>query len=597
MTREEAIERIKARFDKWALDDEDMKAIQTLVPELRESEDERIIRAIIDALYSHTNSINLLSSRGYQMGDIEAWLEKQKECLADNNKTSTDEDERIRKEINILYSDIDACITELLKARTDKDSESEGKALFKMEGLMVATLQDLSCIEDYLEKQKETSINWMKSDNVKNPDKPYIDKAGMFYTTDGRMCYASEIEKQRDENAKDSFERGIRVGMIRQQKEQKPIKWTDLTWKDIVELEGIINNVHYDFSAGIGQESFGKEVLERFRSTKGIEYLDEAEQKCWRIVLPQPHYAFEEGQKEQKHTLKFKVGDKVHMEGDDSVILTITEIKEDRYLTDCGPILFGAEDIWQIVEQWSEEDRHNLNSVISLVHNTTDGAWGSCIGDRIETWLKSLPERFNLQSKQEWSEEDEKMRENIISDLRYFRDCETDEEAVSDYDDEIAWLKDISLNHKKFTEAVYKLWSNDWSDEDKEALDMCLDAIPKRWKTKSGILLTKWLKDNIHLQLKQEWSDEDKEMLECVIMDVESAKKNYLKSTTEVVRQGAIIADKELAWLKALRPSWKPSKEQMEALRKLMKYAVSLSSYYDIQKEIESLYNDLNKLK
>ena len=47
-------------------------------PELRESEDERIIRAIIDALYSHTNSINLLSSRGYQMGNIEAWLEKHK---------------------------------------------------------------------------------------------------------------------------------------------------------------------------------------------------------------------------------------------------------------------------------------------------------------------------------------------------------------------------------------------------------------------------------------------------------------------------------------------------------------------------------------
>ena len=65
------------------------------------------------------------------------------------------EDERIRKEINSLYSDIDTCISKLLKARTDKDSEAEGKALFKMEGLMVATLQDLSCIEDYLEKQKE----------------------------------------------------------------------------------------------------------------------------------------------------------------------------------------------------------------------------------------------------------------------------------------------------------------------------------------------------------------------------------------------------------------------------------------------------------
>ena len=69
------------------------------------------------------------------------------------------EDEKIRKEINILYSKIDNCISELLKARTDKDSEAEGMALFKMEGLMVATLQDLSCIEDYLEKQKEQPMS------------------------------------------------------------------------------------------------------------------------------------------------------------------------------------------------------------------------------------------------------------------------------------------------------------------------------------------------------------------------------------------------------------------------------------------------------
>lgn len=412
MTREEAIERIKARFDKWALDDEDMEAIQTLIPELRESEDEKNWKSVERAVRGFiTNPIDA--------DELLAWLERQKECLADNNKTSTDEDERIRKEINILYSDIDACITELLKARTDKDSESEGKALFKMEGLMAATLQDLSCIEDYLEKQKEPE--------------------NTSASTMAPSCW---------------------------QKEQKPIKWTDLTWKDIVELEGIINNVHYDFSAGIGQESFGKEVLERFRSTKGIEYLDEAEQKCWRIVLPQPHYAFEEEQKEQKSA----------------------------ECEDCAMYLSGK-----------------------CIHPN-----GKC---------------ENVKSKQEWNE------------------------------------------------------------EDKEALDMCLDAIPKRWKTKSGILLTKWLKDNIHLQPKQEWSEEDKEMLECVIMDVESAKENYLKSTTEVVRQGAIIADKELAWLKALRPSWKPSKEQMQALWKLMKYAVSLSNYYGIQKEIESLYNDLNKLK
>ena len=46
------------------------------------------------------------------------------------------------------------------------------------------------------------------------------------------------------------------------------------------------------------------------------------------------------------------------------------------------------------ISAWSEEDEHNLNSVINLVHNTRDGAWGSCVGERIESWLKSLKERY-----------------------------------------------------------------------------------------------------------------------------------------------------------------------------------------------------------
>ena len=61
------------------------------------------------------------------------------------------ESEKIREEIHTLYSEINLCIIDLIKARTDKDVKAEGKALFKMEGLMVATLQDLSCIQDYLD--------------------------------------------------------------------------------------------------------------------------------------------------------------------------------------------------------------------------------------------------------------------------------------------------------------------------------------------------------------------------------------------------------------------------------------------------------------
>ena len=76
MTKEEAIRRIKA----WNLDEDDIEVLAEIIPELKESENERIISAIIDALNSHTNSINLLSSRGYKMENIEAYLEKQKDA-------------------------------------------------------------------------------------------------------------------------------------------------------------------------------------------------------------------------------------------------------------------------------------------------------------------------------------------------------------------------------------------------------------------------------------------------------------------------------------------------------------------------------------
>lgn len=93
------------------------------------------------------------------------------------------------------------------------------------------------------------------------------------------------LEKQKEEKGYEAipvestleYKLGFKAG--KESEKQKPIKWTDLTWKDIDKLEGIINNVHYEFRNGIGQESFGKEVLEKFREYKGDEYLDEIEQK------------------------------------------------------------------------------------------------------------------------------------------------------------------------------------------------------------------------------------------------------------------------------------------------------------------------------
>ena len=58
--------------------------------------------------------------------------------------------EHVLKSILKITTDIDKNIDELLKARINKNSEEEGKALFKMEGMMVASLQEFSRLYDYI---------------------------------------------------------------------------------------------------------------------------------------------------------------------------------------------------------------------------------------------------------------------------------------------------------------------------------------------------------------------------------------------------------------------------------------------------------------
>ena len=109
------------------------------------SEDERIIRAIIDALYSHTNSINLLSSRGYQMENIEAWLEKQKYDL-----------------MKPVYDNQDSFESALEKAWKDYN-DSGARTVDGCEDNYVECAHAKGFREGYLfgiEKQKEHHVPW-----------------------------------------------------------------------------------------------------------------------------------------------------------------------------------------------------------------------------------------------------------------------------------------------------------------------------------------------------------------------------------------------------------------------------------------------------
>ena len=74
MTREEAIKEIKS----WDfLKGKEIEVIQTLIPELSESEDERMVRAIEHILYENYSDAAIIE--GVEIAEIVAWLEKQKE--------------------------------------------------------------------------------------------------------------------------------------------------------------------------------------------------------------------------------------------------------------------------------------------------------------------------------------------------------------------------------------------------------------------------------------------------------------------------------------------------------------------------------------
>lgn len=66
--------------------------------------------------------------------------------------------EKIASEAQSLYNDIDKCIDKIISARTQHDPQSEGKALFQMEGLMVCTQQFLAWLMEQIDDSDDAKI-------------------------------------------------------------------------------------------------------------------------------------------------------------------------------------------------------------------------------------------------------------------------------------------------------------------------------------------------------------------------------------------------------------------------------------------------------
>lgn len=111
---------------------------------------------------------------------------------------------KLRQSTQELYNDIDSCIDELLAARKMKDENGEGRALFRMEGLMVATLQQLACILEAIPTDKiYVPSVWTEEGMKKSPSKiswasigddKRVESGVTYYDADGHEITKEEYE-------------------------------------------------------------------------------------------------------------------------------------------------------------------------------------------------------------------------------------------------------------------------------------------------------------------------------------------------------------------------------------------------------------------
>lgn len=108
-----------------------------------------------------------------------------------------------------------------------------------------------------------------------------IDAEKLYKKVDSLMAQYAILEEENeiDDEELSIFYQGKKkmcsqiLNLIDSLQQEQPIQVNTLTWKDINDLERIINNVHYEFRNGISEKGFGEEVLERFREER-----DEQEQ-------------------------------------------------------------------------------------------------------------------------------------------------------------------------------------------------------------------------------------------------------------------------------------------------------------------------------
>lgn len=237
MTREEAIRRIK----EWNLDADDMEVLSEVIPELKESEDERMIGVIRLALTDVPEE--RFTTEGTSLSKVLAWIEKQKEspksadsipsdCVSDakcENRWHKVKESLPDNPREVLCKD---AIGNFFIGRYYKESGSWEVSMY-----------------DDVDKSNEDNppvIMWcdIPSENQRKPDGTWTEEDDAKVKA---MCKEGNLKPSEIAWLKELKNRIVK-------KEQKPVEWSEEDEKKIHFLSRLIElqvkNTEYCFSKG-----------------------------------------------------------------------------------------------------------------------------------------------------------------------------------------------------------------------------------------------------------------------------------------------------------------------------------------------------------
>lgn len=224
-------------------------------------------------------------------------------------------------------------------------------------------------------------------------------------------------------------------------------------------------------------------------------------------------------------------------------------------------------------QEWIDEDRDMLNSI--LLHFNTPFHDMNDVEKKMFTWLQSLPERFSLQPKQEWSEFDK----DALNDAICAADMLGNDESFNKGNPNLAkafrvakdWLKSL---HERFNLQPQQ----EWSGEDEKILDnaycwLCeyAGSLMQKNHEKSSMLYE--IANRLKSLRPQPHTVSIKNATKFGNLEYERGVKDGIQSEK--------------------RSQWKPSEEQMDALSSAGMHPSWGAKNCRI---LQSLYSDLQKL-